>query len=81
MAIKTVYMLSYVTSHLLIIFSLDHGAIYTILLAVCTVHNSMCLRQSTLGDRASEQLHRRNQDRVSSRQWKISWYAPLQQWL
>jgi len=81
MAIKTVYMLSYVTSHFLIIFSLDHGAIYTILLAVCTVHNSMCLRQNTLGGSASEQLHRRDPDSIPSWQWKIGWYASVLQWL
>jgi hypothetical protein len=51
---------------LIVLVSLDHGAVYTVHLTVRTIFGPMCVCQSTLGDRASEQLHRHNQDSISS---------------
>jgi hypothetical protein len=61
-------MLSVVTFHGSIVsIGLDYGAAYAEHLAGRTVLDPICLCQSNLGDRASKQLHRHNQDSISDR--------------
>jgi hypothetical protein len=59
---------SVMTFHRFIVsISLDYGAVYPEHLAGRTVLDPICLCQSTLGDRASEQLHRHNQNSIPDR--------------
>lgn len=58
---QKVYMPPFVTfRNSLGLISLDYGAVYSLHLAVWAMPNSMCICKSSLGDRASEQLHRHN---------------------
>jgi hypothetical protein len=54
-----IYRIPWVPS-LIILVGLDHGAVYTAHLTVWTLFGTKWSCQSTLGGRASEQLHRHN---------------------